>query len=153
MTRPLGLILTMVVMLCLATTARAQTVADPYTMEESTYGEHLSQMPPGGFGLETLQLPRAGSFWMDRFGMIHRMPVVTTAPGVSAARPSRSGTNGRVVRMQYQLPTGSLYWPGAGEVILYSPAMRYQTYGGGYGRGPYGSLDSGIMFRGMALDY
>ena len=157
MTRSLGLILAVAVILGSASTARAQTVADPYRMEESTYGEHLARMPHGGFGLETLQVPRPGGIWMDRFGMLHRTPGVAVAPRPTAVRSggrlSRSGTSGRVARSQYQLPTGSLYWPEASEVILYSPAMRYETYGGGYGRGPYGSVDCSIMFRGMALGY
>jgi len=158
MTRTLGLTLAMVVMLGPATTTHAQTAADPYRMEESTYGEHLDQLGPhGGFGLETAQAPRAGGVWMDRFGILHQTPVLAPAPAYTAARagarPSRSGTSGRTARSQYQLPTGSLNWPGASEVILYSPAMRYQTYGGGYGWGPYGSVDCGIMFRGMSLGY
>jgi hypothetical protein len=158
MTRPLGLTLAIVVMLCPALTARAQTAADPYRMEESTYGEHLDQLGPyGGFGLEIVQAPRAGGVWMDRFGMLHGAPAVAPARASTAARtavrPLRSGTSGRIARSQYQLPTGSLYWPGASGVILYSPAMRYQTYGGGYGWGPYGSVDCGIMWKGMSLGY
>ena len=35
------------------------------------------------------------------------------------------------------------------DVVLYSPALRYQSYGGGYGRGPYGTVDCGMMYKGM----
>ncbi len=158
MARPLGLTLAMVVMLGPATMSHAQTAADPYRMEESTYGEHLDRLGHhGGFGLETTQAPRAGGVWMDRFGILHQTPIVAPAPGVKAARPvvrpSRSSTSERTARSNYQLPTGSLNWPGASGAILYSPAMRFQSYGGGYGWGPYGSVDCGIMFRGMSLDY
>ena len=156
MTRPLGFALAILVMLGSASTTQAQTAADPYRMEESTYGDYLAHMPYGGFGLESVQFAPVGGLWKDRFGMLHGAPVApvrdftATRPGV---RPSRSSTSRRIARSQYQLPTGSLDWPGASGVILYSPAMRYQTYGGGYGWGPYGSVDCGIMYKGMSLGY
>ena len=73
-------------------------------------------------------------------------------PVASAAACARHHALLRVSRAaaqsQYPLPTGSLDWPAANGVILYSPALRYQTYGDGYGRGPYGSVDCGIMYKG-----
>jgi hypothetical protein len=161
MTRVLGLTLVMVLMLGWASRTRAQTVVDPYRMEASIYGDVFFQLEPyGGFGLESVQAPMAGSVAMDRFGMLHGTSRVASGPRVAAARspskPSRaSGYSGgsRVSRTQYSLPTGSLSWPGASRVILYTPAMRYQTYGGGYARGPYGSVDCGILYKGMSLGY
>jgi hypothetical protein len=158
MTRLLGLTLAMVAVLVWPSTTQAQTAADPYRMEASAYGDDLDRVEPyGGFGLENVQNVPAGSVWMDRFGMLHGTPLVASAPGVTvtrpSARPSGLGTSGRVYRSRYQLPTGSLSWPGASGVIFYSPGMRYQTYGGGYGQGPYGSVDCGIMYKGMSLGY
>jgi hypothetical protein len=69
------------------------------------------------------------------------------------SRSNRSGPAMRTARVGYQLPTGSLNWPGASRVLLYSPALRYENYGGGYGRGPYGTIDCGMMYHGMSLGY
>ena len=53
----------------------------------------------------------------------------------------------------HQRPTWSLDWAGASGVLLYSPELRYQNYGGPYGNGPYGSIDCGMMYKGMWLGY
>jgi hypothetical protein len=67
--------------------------------------------------------------------------------------PSRTEAKRVQAQPRYQLPTGSLYWSGANSGILYSPAMRYQTYGGGYARSPYGAVDHSIMYKGWELGY
>ena len=154
-----GLSLVVVAFLSLSTPARAQSgAADPYVMEDEGYGGVSDDFSPyGGFGLEYSQPVRAGGLIMDRFGMLYRTPEVAPERSVAApparARQARTGSSRVTARPRYQLPTGSLYWPAASGVILYSPAMRYQSYGAGYGRGPYGSVDHGMMYKGWPLAY
>jgi hypothetical protein len=113
--------------------------------------------PYGGFGLEYAQAAPAGSVILDRFGMAHVLPYVTPEPTVVTVRPAsprtRGGSRRAAARLRYSLPTGSLYWPDASGVILYSPAMRYRAYGGGYGLGAYGSADHSDMYQGRLLQY
>ena len=130
----------------------------PYAPDASLDGESLAHFEPyGGFGLETIQTPIAGTVMLDRFGLVHRAPHREPSLRIPAPRP-RSRSSGsrpaaRTARIGYQLPTGSLDWTGTSGVVLYSPALRYQNYGGGYGRGPYGSMDCGMMYHGMSLGY
>ena len=131
----------------------------PTDADASAYGESLAQIEPyGGFGLEMMQTPigrhrHARSLWIGSPSSVcvsHRCRVAAPRPRV---RSSRSGPATRTARVGYQLPTGSLDWPAASGVILYSPALRYENYGGGYGRGPYGTMDCGMMYHGMSLGY
>ena len=52
-----------------------------------------------------------------------------------------------------QLPQGQLYWPGSYMTPNYVPLNRYQSYGSGYGRGPYGSDFYGGYYKGFLLGY
>jgi hypothetical protein len=52
-----------------------------------------------------------------------------------------------------QLPQGQLYWPGSYMTPNYVPFSRYQSYGSGYGRGPYGSNFYGGYYKGFLLGY
>jgi hypothetical protein len=137
---------------------QAQMAGDPYGPYASPYGGSTVQIEPhGGFGLELIQAPMPGTVMLDRFGIVYGVPdresfVRVTAP-LPRARSSRSGPAKRTARIGNQLPTGSLDWAGASGVMLYSPAFRYQNYGGGYGRGPYGTMDCGMMYHGMSLGY
>jgi hypothetical protein len=139
--------------------AKAQSAADPYGFLATDPGAFLDSLEPfGAFGFETMQTPFSGSVVMDRFGMVHgtvyaRPAASPPQPPRSRAKTGRTAASGRITRARHPLPTGSLNWPGANGVVLYSPAYRYQNYGGGYGRGPYGSIDCGMMFKGMALGY
>ena len=63
---------------------------------------------------------------------------------------SRSTSNRTKAKPRYQLPTGSLGWNGANGVILYSPAMRHETYGAGYARSPYGVVNYGLYVQRLA---
>jgi len=159
------------------------TMADWYGVEDYGYGGYSSGYQTyDGFGAGYIQAVVGGSVIMDRFGMLYRIPDVApaptsegrrtedggrkklngssdvvAAPALRAARAragrARAGSGRVAAQPRYQLPTGSLYWPAANEVILYSPAMRYQSYGGGYGRDPYGSIDHGTMWKGWPLGY
>jgi hypothetical protein len=158
MIRWLGLSFAVVFLIGWGSRAEAQMVADPYGSDGSGYGASLYRIAPnGGFGLETMQTPVMGAVVLDRFGLAHGTPLVQLSPQVrasrSGAKASRSLASGRRGRAGYQLPTGRLDWAGASGVVLYSPALRYQNYGGGYGRGPYGSIDCGMMYHGMSLSY
>jgi hypothetical protein len=157
MIRGLGLSFVVVLSIGPASPAQAQKVADPYRRgAAAAYGDSPYRIEPfGGFGLETMQTPFVGTVVLDRFGLVHGSPLAQPSRGVRVARPrgkaSGAASTGRAARVEHQLPTGSLNWAGAGGVVLYSPALRYQNYGGGYGRGPYGSIDCGMMYKGWSL--
>lgn len=51
------------------------------------------------------------------------------------------------------LPQGQIYWPGSYMAPNYVPFSRYQSYGSGYGRGPYGSGFYGGYYKGFSLGY
>jgi len=156
MSRLLGSML-VVSVLSLSTPAHAQmTMADPDWIEDYGYvGYSYGYQTYGGFGLGYSEAVPAGSLIMDRFGMVHGFSGVATAPASRAprvrTRNAHAGSSRAAAQAQYQLPTGTLYWPAANGVILYSPAMRYRAYGNGYGRGPYGSRDCGTMYKGWPL--
>jgi len=176
-----GLTLAMVFGLCWAHTSSGQVVGDPLQSGTSPYADYIYQIESyGGFGLDTMQAPVAGAFWLDRFGLLQGpvpvqpvsvqaipsvaprrartkpLPVQPTprvTPRRARTRPANSAASGRVSPARYSLPTGSLAWPAERDVVLYSPELRYQSYGGGYGRGPYGAVDCGMMYKGMQLGY
>ncbi len=157
MFRPLASSMVLVLSLSLAATAEAQLAADPYDSDSpASVRSSVPIAPYGGFGLETMQTLHPGTLIVDRFGLVREIPFVQP-PSSVGPRPrstaSRSNSSGRVPRVARKLPTGSLDWAGANGVILYSPALRFQDYGGGYGRGPYGSVDCGMMYKGMSLGY
>jgi hypothetical protein len=154
---PRGLALAMVIFLGWASRSAAQSVDDAYATVTTGYSYFIYAEPYGGFGMETIQVPLVGTFWLDRFGMSHATQSAQPLPRVAARRPvaKTTGTaaNRRISKSGARLPTGSLQWPGASGVVLYSPWLRYQSYGSGYGRGPYGNEDCGIMYKGMWLGY
>jgi len=157
MPRMIGLILVLILPVGMPAPAQAQmTMADYYGMEDNGYGGSFSgYQTHGGFGLGYSQEAVAGGVIMDRFGMPYRIPDVGPAPAVAAPRAragrARAGSRRAAAPSQFPLPTGSLYWPAANGVMLYSPAMRYRAYGSGYGRSPYGSVDHSIMYKGWPL--
>jgi len=164
MSRMCGLILVGIGLLSLAAPAHAQVATtDPYGMEDYGFGGYSGEFQNfGGIGLGSSQAVPAGGVIMDRFGMLHAIPNIGTEPTARAQRArapqaragfGRAGSARGRAQRQYQLPTGSLYWPAGNGVMLYAPFERYQSYGDGYGRGPYGSVDHGIMYKGWALDY
>ena len=115
----------------------------------------------GGFGLEYAQPLANGGAVMDQYGMWHGVPSVTRRslpsssppPLPAPARTSRACLAPRcAVSRDISSPTGSLGWTGANGGILYSPGMRYQSYGNGYGHGPYGVTDYQYMWKGWVTD-
>ncbi len=127
----------------------------------------------GAFGPEYTQAPPSNSLVLDRWWMLEATPAVgpmlpqAAAPSTENAAPrSRAVVRGRTSRslsraasrrvargadpMTVNLPTGSLAWPGGTTVPLYSPADRYSAYGFGYAVSPYGSMDYGSAYKGMA---
>ncbi len=168
MSRLSGFVLAGIVIFGLAGAAGAQVVdSDPYESGSAYDGYFYSKSSPGdgGFGLGYAQPVREGSLVMDRFGMFYMAPAARTAspPDTTAAvsapvrrrrgAPSRTEAKRVQAQPRYQMPTGSLFWSGANSGILYSPGMRYQTYGGGYARSPYGAVDHSIMYKGWELGY
>ena len=111
--------------------------------------------PYGGFGLQYAQALWArygqafvtGAVW-SWIGMAYALRIPVRSAGTRRAPPgrswhaqtSRSHAGSPSGQPRYQLPTGSLDWPAASGVILYSPGDALRSYGSGYGRGPYGSI-------------
>ncbi len=158
MSRWIGLSLIAVLSIGLSPPANAQTTDHSYGVEVSPYGISPDRVEPyGGFGLEMVQMPMPGTVVIDRFGLAHGNPRPLLSEPMTVPRPCAKATRTvpgrRAARVGYSLPTGSLDWAGASGVVVYSPAMRYANYGGGYGRGPYGSVDCGMMYHGMSLGY
>jgi hypothetical protein len=161
MTRILGLTLALILIVAPAT--RAQTVsAYPQECAATDYsGYFYGELPFGGFGFDYVQSPTTGGLVMDRFGMLHPGPRVDSPPPVAAERPraavqptvTRTKSKRAAARPVHQLPTGSLSRGASNGVILYSPELRYETYGGGYARSPYGTNDYGSMYKGWPLGY
>jgi hypothetical protein len=120
-------------------------------------GSYYPAHPYGGFGLEYVQAPVAGSVLMDQFGGIAAMPQVVSpvrdATANGEPRAARSRSRKAPPRPRFALPTGSLYWAGASDVILYSPSLRTASYGYGYERSPYGSIDCGPAWKGWPIGY
>jgi hypothetical protein len=155
---PRGLIIAMLIGLGWASPGGAQSVADRDASSATFHGKTLYRIEPCvGFGLESIQMPVAGAILVDRFGLLHVAEPIQSRPGNVSRRAGSRAMNSAPGRGRVhdgdRLRAGSLSWPGAGGVVLYSPPLRYETYGGGYGRGPYGSVDCGMMYKGMALGY
>jgi hypothetical protein len=163
MIRLSGVVLTTILLLRSTGAAQAQVVAADPSESGCAYDGYLAgSQPYGGFGLEYGQPVAEGTVIVDRFGMFHivssgRSPreiaPAAPAPAQPRVRESRSSARRGQAQPRYQMPTGSLYWPGENSGILYSPAARYSNYGGGYGRGPYGGVDHSIMYKGWWLGY
>jgi hypothetical protein len=154
MKRILGLAAAIVVPLGLATTTHAQPTPYGNGAMGLDYGvSSYGAQPYGGFGLQYSQALPAGGIVEDQYGVFHVIPYVASAAPIAAVQPqpsartSRSGYRRAVVQPRYQLPTGSLGSSAANGGILYSPEMRYQSYGSGYGVGPYGVIDHRMMWK------
>ena len=87
------------------------------------------------------------------------VPYATQTRPAAAARVR--GRNHRATRTSSQppapyatqLPQGQLYWPDSYMTPNYTPVSRYQSYGSGYGRGPYGSNFYTGYYQGFLLGY
>jgi hypothetical protein len=140
-----------------------------------------AQMPApvaGGFGIDYSQPIPSNSMVLDRWWLLEATSGVGAAlPPASvesptAAAPVAPGRAARVSRTHRSmarsvnrsftragvepgapLPTGSLYWPVAAGMPVYSPAQRYATYGYGYGVSPYGTADYGAAYKGYYWDH
>jgi hypothetical protein len=166
MSRLSGFVLAALLFWGLEGAAHAQLVeADPPYFWPPADVYFYGYEPYGGFGVQYSQPLRDGQLLTDRFGMVYMVSAPRTAPQVEPAplsasvpgsprvRRSRSDKSAAQAQPRYHMPTGSLAWPGGNGGILYSPAMRYQSYGGGYAASPYGTIDHSIMYKGWALGY
>ena len=161
MSRLTGWVLTVVLVVVVGREARAQVPG--------------SLPAYGGFGFDYAQPIPSNSFVLDRWGMLEAtpmlgvaLPVPTAVERSATARPAHVGRVARSTRAVRSLsrvntrrtsraavedlaplPTGSLYWPGAVGMPVYSPAQRYASYGFGYGVSPYGTADYGAAYKGL----
>jgi hypothetical protein len=150
------------------TASRAQyDEAGRYDGGAYDYGVYsYDEMPSGAFGLNYVQVVPSGRLMIDRFGMVYQAPMVGGESAVSLARPNvrargearsmparrrAAARTPRRAQTIYPLPTGSLDWPAGQGVLLYSPALRYQSYGGGAARSPHGTIEYGSMYKGWLL--
>jgi hypothetical protein len=163
MTRILALTVAMVASLSFVTTAQAQWMPyDAVGGANAYYGvSAYGSQPYGSFGLNYSQ---SSGMTMDQYGrwdansyVQPARPVVQPARPVVAPQPqprtrtSRTASRRNIVAQpRYQLPTGSLGWSDGNSGILYSPDMRNQSYGSGYGSGAYGVVDYSGMWHGMS---
>ncbi len=161
MIRQIAIAAAIVVSQAMIGAARAQDT--PYDDPGFESGSHpvvsATTVPNGGFGVQYSQPVTAGSWIVDQYGMVQMIPSVERAPRAAVQQPApaaqtpRSAANRAKAKPRYQLPTGSLVWAGADGVVNYSPAMRHESYGSGYGRGPYGVVNYGYMYKGWELGY
>jgi len=102
----------------------------------------------------------AGSFGSTgAYAVQPGVPYATETRPAAAARVR--GRNHRATRTSSQppapyatqLPQGQLYWPDSYMTPNYTPVSRYQSYGSGYGRGPYGSNFYTGYYQGFLLGY
>jgi len=165
MTRTLAL--TAAILLSHALAASVQAQSTPYDdgafIPTANGISNYGSMPNGSFGVEYTQPVVTGSWIMDQYGMVYRVPTVEPAPRAADAKPataarpaprmSGSAANRAKPKPRYQVPTGLLGSSGANGVVLYSPEARYESYGSGYGRGPYGVVNYGHMWWGWPTGY
>jgi len=128
---------------------------------------HMVYIPPsypapGAVGGEYLETFPSFAGSVDSTGASAVQPVVPYATQTRPAATARvRGRNLRVARTYSQppapnatqLPVGQLYWPDSYMTPNYGPWSRYQSYGSGYGRGPYGSSFYGGYYKGFLLGY
>jgi hypothetical protein len=167
MIRSLRLTLAIALPFGLATAGHAQTTGFGFGgLESSMYGATFANNQPyGGFGMAYSQPLPSGSVAMDQYGLWHATPyvpyvnaapAVPAAPAVAPERASRSASNRNLAsnrasrQPRYYLPTGSLGGNGANGANLYSEQVRSQSYGNGYGYGPYGVSEYSGMWHGFA---
>jgi hypothetical protein len=172
MSRSLGLVVACWLILGPAAASRAQTdAAGRYDGGWYGFGVYPDDaLPSGAFGMDYVQVVPSGYLMMDRFGMVYQAPVIVSQAAAPLARsnanvnvrretrpkPARPTTTRRrrpQTPVNYQLPTGSLHWPAGEGVLLYAPALRYQSYGGGAARSPYGTIYYDSMYKGWPLSY
>jgi hypothetical protein len=165
MTRTLALTATILLSHALAAAVQAQST--PYDdrgfVPPANVISNYRSMPNGSFGIEYTQPVVAGSWIMDQYGMVYRVPTIEPAPRAAEAKPALaarpgprmagSTANRAKAKARYAVPTGSLGSSGSNGVVLYSPEARYETYGAGYGRGPYGVVNYGSMWWGWPTGY
>jgi hypothetical protein len=158
MNRMLALILAGLWLVGLPGPARAQMTIDEFS-EPDGYGSGGSAQDvasDGGLGLGYSPAVRGGGIVMDRFGIIRAVPrvraQVAARPQRAQAQQPRARFHRASARPNYQLPTGSLYWPDQNDVMLYSAFKRYAAYGDGYGTGPDGTADHSLMYKGWPLE-
>lgn len=159
MNRISGITLVAGLLLGLSSTARAQTFpTDYYGGDGYAPGAYLQNLPFGGFGFEYTQGPPVSGIVMNQWGQIIGTPYVVSAPvvGVRQTAPRttiRTRANRVIVQPRYALTTGSLAWPGANAAAVNSQAMRYRSYGSGYGLSPYGTTQYFGPWKGLTLGY
>lgn len=116
---------------------------------------------PGAVGGQYLETFPSFAGTYDSTGALAQptVPYATqTAPVVPArvrnARARRAAARGysqAPAPYATPLPQGQLYWPGSYVTPYYVPGTRYQTYGSGYGRGPYGSNFYPGYYKGFVM--
>jgi hypothetical protein len=166
MTRNVGCIVGSCLVFVLTSSAGAQEVVNYPPADGMMYTLPPQYAAPGGLGSEYTETPPAVSSGTTAPNAYAAQPAAPysyqTAPARRAIARLRAGRAARQYTRGYSqppapystaLPQGQIYWPGSFMAPSYTPLSRYQTYGSGYGRGPYGSGFYSGYYKGFSLGY
>ena len=123
-----------------------------YTAPEAVGGQYMETFPSFAGSYDT-----TGAYAVQQPGVLYStqpLPANTArvrGRNLRATRTYSRGYSQAPAPYATQLPQGQLYWPGSYMSPYYMPFSRYQTYGSGYGRGPYGSNFYGGYYKGFVL--
>jgi len=170
MNRNLGYGFGAFLLLALTPGAGAQGVVNYPPADGMMYAVPPQYPAPGGFGgqyTQTYPANAPGYYGTTPYvaqgtnrGVVQqRVPATNqAAPRVRgrAARGARSYSRGYSqppAPYSTPLPQGQINWPGSYLAPGYTPFTRYQSYGSGYGYGPYGSGFYGGYYKGFPMSY
>jgi hypothetical protein len=143
--------------------ARAQGVVHYPPADGMMYTPPPQYAAPGGLGAqysETAPAYASGYYATNPYGTQQVVPYAyqpnrvlprVRGRGARGARFYSRGYNQAPAPYNYSLQQGQPYWPGSSMAPAYTPYSRFQSYGSGYGRGPYGSGFYSGYFRGLPL--
>jgi hypothetical protein len=165
MSRIIGSMLVAGLILLFTSGAQAQGVVHYPPADGMMYTAPPQYAAPGGLGAEyTETFPTFSSGYYETNPNATQQVVPYTyganqatprfrARGARGVRSYSRGYNQPPAPYSTALPQGQLYWPGSYMVPGYTPLSRYQSYGSGYGRGPYGSGFYSGYYKGFSLGY
>jgi len=145
--------------------AQAQGVVNYPPADGMMYAPAPVFPAPGGFGGNYAQTyPQYPQGYYATSPNVVQPQQVAPAPnqyaprvrGRAAARGNRTYSRGYSqppAPYSTALPQGQIGWPGSALAPGYTPFSRYESYGSGYGYGPYGSGYYTGYYKGFPLGY
>jgi hypothetical protein len=165
MSRIAGCMLGFCLVLVLTSGAHAQSVLNYPPADGMMYTVPPEYAAPGGLGAAYVETPPGSTVATapDAYSAQPATPYYYRAAPAATRRAKALGARGvRSYTRGYSqppapystaLPQGQIYWPGSLMAPAYTPSSRYQTYGSGYGRGPYGSGFYSGYYKGFPMGY